>query len=159
MFTSLNKNYWNYTWLPNSYYIWHFSFLFVWFEKYVDVCSCFDVKAWLVPGPNPTQFLTQPEVKFHICRELKCNEKYFHIMISCRFHRANEKIFVIYTLTEKQWLCVVLQYLLSAVASLAKQMAAFCFTSLLNSSSVACFRRISTTSPTPARYWLTSSVK
>lgn len=54
---------------------------------------------------------------------------------------------------------IVLLYLLSAVASLARQMAEFCLTSLLNLSLVACLRRISTTPLTPARCSLTSSVE
>ena len=50
-------------------------FLFGLKDICVDACSCFDVKAWLDPGPDTHGFLTQPEVKFHICSWLKHNEK------------------------------------------------------------------------------------
>ena len=34
------------------------SFLLFWLEKYVEVRSCFNVTARLVPGRNPLRFLT-----------------------------------------------------------------------------------------------------
>lgn len=54
---------------------------------------------------------------------------------------------------------IALLYLLSDVASFAKQMAAFCLTSLLSSSFVACFSRISTTPLSLAKCSLTPSAK
>lgn len=50
--------------------------------------------AWLVPGPNPPWFLTQPEEKFHIFKWLYFFD--FHIMISSRFYQANKKICLIH---------------------------------------------------------------
>ena len=37
--------------------------------------SCFDVTVQLSPGLHFARFVTQPEVKFHVFRRLKCGEE------------------------------------------------------------------------------------
>ena len=71
-----------------------FSFLFVWFEKYVDVRSCFDVTAWRAPGPMPPVVFNPTGSEISRFQMVKTRLKttipilifYFHITISCKFH-------------------------------------------------------------------------
>ena len=71
--------------IPRTFHL-LFLFLFVLFEKYVDVRPCLDVAAWLVPGPSPPQHLSQPEVNFLNLAEINITLiviVLFHIIETC----------------------------------------------------------------------------